>query len=108
MTREKLAELEHDQWVYWSKDIAATEQITPARLERWKQLWCPYSELTEAQKDQDREWGDKAQSIVFKDLDEILAAEEELWGNHLLADVEDRNIAKGIGVVRSILKESPL
>lgn len=121
MIREKLAELEHDQWVAWSKDIAATEQITPARLERWQKLWCPYSELTEAQKDQDREWGDKAQSIVFKDLDKKLAAKEKLWENHKLAEmahperkwtdcetcVENHNLAKGIGIARSLLKESP-
>lgn len=62
--REALAELEHDQWIAWSKDIAATETITPARLERWKVLWGAYSELTEAQKDQDREWADKVLSII--------------------------------------------
>lgn len=62
--REALAELEHEQWIAWSKDIAETEQITEARLERWKELWCPYSELTEAQKDQDREWADKVLAIL--------------------------------------------
>lgn len=62
--REALAELEHDQWIAWSKNIAETETITPARLERWKKLWRPYSELTEAEKDQDREWADKVLSII--------------------------------------------
>lgn len=62
--REVLAELEHDQWIAWSKNIAETENITPARLERWKTLWVPYSTLTEAQKDQDREWADKVLNIV--------------------------------------------
>ena len=62
--REELAELEHDQWIAWSKDIAETEQITPARLERWKTLWRPYSELTEAEKDQDREWADKVIELL--------------------------------------------
>jgi hypothetical protein len=62
--REKLAELEHNQWMAWSQDIAKTENITPARLERWQKLWLPYDTLTEAQKDQDREWADRVLEIV--------------------------------------------
>ena len=57
--REALAEIEHEQWVMWSRDIAGTENITPFRLARWKMLWRPYAELTEAEKDQDREWADR-------------------------------------------------
>lgn len=57
--REKFAELEHDQWIVWSKNIAETENITSERLVRWQVLWKPYHTLTEAQKDQDREWADK-------------------------------------------------
>lgn len=62
--RERLAALEHDQWVAWSQEIAATETITPARLARWKTLWFPYETLTETQKDQDREWADKVIAIM--------------------------------------------
>lgn len=62
--REKLAELEHEQWIAWSKNVAETENITPARRARWKVLWRPYSELTEAEKDQDREWADKILKLI--------------------------------------------
>ena len=65
--REVLAELEHEQWIAWSKNIAETEDITPARKERWEVLWRPYSELTEAEKDQDREWADKAIALFLTD-----------------------------------------
>lgn len=61
--REKLAELEHDQWIAWSKDIAKSEKINPDRYQRWEKLWRPYAELTEIEKDQDREWADKALAI---------------------------------------------
>jgi glutathione S-transferase len=65
--REALAALEHDQWASWAADIAATETITPARLDRWHELiTSPYSTLTEAQKDQDREWADKVLAILAK------------------------------------------
>ena len=57
--RESLAEIEHEQWIAWSKNIAETESITSERLARWKELWRPYAELTEAEKDQDREWADR-------------------------------------------------
>ena len=36
--REALAAIEHEQWIAWSKDIAATEHITPARL-NGKENW---------------------------------------------------------------------
>ncbi len=64
--REDLAELEHDQWVAWSKQIAATEKISPERLARWKKLWVPYSQLTESYKDDDRKWADKVLAILSK------------------------------------------
>ncbi|KKK49122.1 hypothetical protein LCGC14_3138250, partial [marine sediment metagenome] len=57
--REKMAELEHEQWIAWSKNIAETDNISIERAERWAKLWIPYSELTEEQKDQDRVWAGK-------------------------------------------------
>jgi hypothetical protein len=76
-SREILAELEHEQWIAWSKNIAETETISPARLKRWEKLWCPYSMLTEAQKDQDREYGDKVLHTIYKILSAI---EKEVEG----------------------------
>lgn len=64
LLRERLARLEHEQWVAWSGDIATSEQITPARLNRWTALWRPYAELTETEKDQDREWADRVLAIL--------------------------------------------
>jgi len=43
---EKLAELEHEQWVHWNKSL-------PKDLQK-PELWIPYEELTEEQKDKDR------------------------------------------------------
>lgn len=56
---EKLAELEHEQWIAWSKDIASKEKLSPERLKRWKSLWVPYKELSEEMKEFDREWARK-------------------------------------------------
>lgn len=53
---EALAELEHKQWVEWSKNIAKKEKLSPERLERWKELWIPYEDLSEEMKEQDRKW----------------------------------------------------
>ena len=49
--REKLAELEHEQWVQWSKALVANEQLSNGRRIRWAKQWVPYSELLEGDKD---------------------------------------------------------
>lgn len=78
--REGIAELEHNQWVKWSKSLAPAlndillrlpEGSNEAdtlyeRLQRWAKLWIPYAELTKEQKDQDRYWAD----IVLQALKE--------------------------------------
>ncbi len=62
---EKLAALEHEQWICWAKDILKTEDISKERAERWKELFAtPYDELDEEMKELDREWARKALAIV--------------------------------------------
>jgi len=56
---EKLAELEHEQWMSWSKNLAQKEKLSGDCMTRWEKLWTPYSNLTEKQKEQDREWARK-------------------------------------------------
>lgn len=63
---EDLSELEHKQWMDWSKNIADSEHINQEREKRWEDLWVPYDDLSEADKDKDREWGNKAIKIVKK------------------------------------------
>jgi hypothetical protein len=63
---EKLAALEHDQWMDWAKNILETEEITAERAERWKDLFIPYDELSEEMKELDREWARKVLKIVGK------------------------------------------
>ena len=71
ITLEKLAELEHEQWIYWSKamyDFWYNESDRVNRLEnkmeKWKKLWRPYSKLTKVEKDQDRIWARKVLKII--------------------------------------------
>ncbi len=64
LLREALAELEHEQWIAWSKTVAGTETLSRKRLQRWQSQWKPYAELTDAEKDQDREWADKVLAIL--------------------------------------------
>lgn len=64
--REKLAELEHEQWVKWSSELVDKEKLSTERVERWKTMWIPYDKLTDEQKDQDREWADKVLAVFNK------------------------------------------
>lgn len=56
---EALAELEHEQWVEWSRTIVQQELISAERRERWERYWVPYSELPEDVKEHDRVWARK-------------------------------------------------
>jgi len=60
---ESLAALEHEQWTAWSQGIADSPELSASRLARWKKLWRPYGELTENEKEQDREWARRALAI---------------------------------------------
>lgn len=63
--REQLAELEHDQWAHWTRYML--DNLTPQNIERWRrQCDTPYSELTEKEKDSDREWADRSMKIMFE------------------------------------------
>lgn len=56
--RERLAALEHEQWAHWTRFFLAN--LTPENLVRWaKQCDMPYAELSEPEKDKDREWADR-------------------------------------------------
>ena len=64
---EKLAELEHEQWQKWSKDIAKNENISDDRFNRWaNDCWKPYNELTEEMKEHDRVWARKVLELINK------------------------------------------
>ena len=54
---ERLAELEHEQWVAWSRAVAA--EVSAERRRRWQACWVPYGELPEEVKELDREWARK-------------------------------------------------
>lgn len=64
---EQLAELEHEQWVYWSKMLAREGILPKDRVKRWKETcWKPYNELTEEQKERDRKHAKKVLVIFLK------------------------------------------
>ena len=64
--REKLADLEHEQWMSWSKHVRANNVVPIDLLKKWENNWKPYSELDEKTKDSDRIWADKVLE-VFKE-----------------------------------------
>ena len=55
---ERVAEVEHAQWVTWSKAVA--HEVSPERRARWAKYWIPYKDLPEEIKELDRAWARKA------------------------------------------------
>lgn len=72
---EALAALEHDQWMAWSKSLAAAEPLSAERVERWQRLWVPYLDLSEHSKASDRVWAQKALTAVAEPLETTLILE---------------------------------
>jgi hypothetical protein len=62
LMREKVAALEHEQWAHWTAYML--DNLTPENIERWRrQIKTPYSELSEKEKESDREWANKGIKI---------------------------------------------
>jgi hypothetical protein len=79
---ERLADLEHEQWAHWTRYMLTTLRPllethdptvwTQAEIDKargclagwWRQIATPYAELSEREKDSDREWAEKALAIV--------------------------------------------
>lgn len=51
---ERIAELEHQQWMEWSQEVA--DEVSHERRERWARYWVPYADLPEDIKELDRAW----------------------------------------------------
>ena len=59
---EALAELEHDQWMHWSK--VAAPGVSEATRAGWQASWIPYAELTDELKEADRIWARKTVALL--------------------------------------------
>ena len=62
---ERLAELEHEQWVAWAREVQG--EVAPERRERWRAFFVPYGELPEEVKEQDRAWARKVLELLRPD-----------------------------------------
>jgi hypothetical protein len=59
---EKLAELEHEQWLAWARGVVG--EVTPERRARWQPFFVPYTELDEKAKEDDRIWARKVLALL--------------------------------------------
>ena len=62
---EELSDLEHKQWGHWTKYML--DNLTEENKKNWKrQINTKYIDLSEEQKDMNREWAEKVLKIVLK------------------------------------------
>lgn len=65
---ERLSDLEHQQWAHWTKYML--DNMTDENIARWKkQIDTEYENLSDKEKESDREWARKVMNIMdeFKD-----------------------------------------
>jgi len=102
---ERLAELEHEQWMEWSKDISKKEKLSSDRLKRWKEYWADYDKLKEDVKEQDRKYARKVLKIFKEKINnEIKASDIKLEANKMtLKDVNiNGKVYKGLSDGKNI------
>lgn len=75
--REKLADLEHQQWSHWTKYML--DNLTEENIARWrKQIKTDYIDLFEKEKDSDRIWADKVLGTITKhNYEQAFGSEKE-------------------------------
>ena len=60
---EELAKLEHEQWSLLAEHMM--NNMTPENIAKWKrQIATRYEDLTEEEKEKDREWADRVVSLL--------------------------------------------
>ena len=72
---EELAGLEHEQWVFWTKELAqkhANNKSWKPQIEKWKKYWVSSQELPEEIQEADRIWARKVINILISHLREQL------------------------------------
>ena len=83
---DKLAEIEHRQWVRWATTLIKEEPgLSESRKARWSKLLVPYSELSEEWKEYDREWARHVLREVRLQFEEDHLA---YYGNGIVTDEE--------------------
>lgn len=97
---EKIANLEHEQWMLWAKSIL-DEPISQERRERWEKLFVPYDELTEGMKELDRKWARKVLDELKEEMEAFRFKKEELDRRELnLLDREKALVVREAGLRR--------
>ena len=88
--REQLAAIEHERWADWQKwchKVLRENNPSPEQgdiLERWdRQIATPYAELSEKEKQSDRDQVDRYWQLV----ETYIAQEKAKWGQIVLEDV---------------------
>jgi hypothetical protein len=76
MTTEDLARLAHRLWAHWSSRIATEEPISSERVERWRNVWRPFDDLTDDDQQSDyrlveRYLDSEPEYETYRDLDSV-------------------------------------
>ena len=59
---EALAGIEHEQWMHWSKAVAA--DVSPSTRAKWRHSWVGYDKLTDKLMEADRVWARKVVTLL--------------------------------------------
>lgn len=65
-----LANLEHEQWSHWTDYYLKNDTLENRR--RWKkQVETPYSQLSNRERESDKQWANKVLAIIYENLEKL-------------------------------------
>ncbi len=110
--REKLAAIEHERWADWQKwchKVLRENNPSPEQgdiLERWdRQIETPYSELSEREKDSDREQVDRYLPLIQAEIVKARINELEKVEIYDDSDMTQEYLLKRITALKEGLKK---
>ena len=81
---ERLAALEHEQWMNWSQIVVGAEKDDHISLHlhrKWSPNWVDYDKLPEVVKDYDRYWAKRVLELLkYTTIGDLMAMLKELEG----------------------------
>lgn len=65
MVLDAIADIMHEAWMAWSRELATSEEISEQRMARWQAFWVPFGQLRQVSRMPDQYWATRVLCRLF-------------------------------------------